>query len=423
MQRLFLRALEKRLRRGTLDVHLPEGGRHRIGKGKPHLSWHFHDRHAPGRILRDPELALGETYMEGAWSSEDLSSLLIVLMESFPQPSGRFARWAASLVDWLHPNRIGRSRRNVAHHYELDEALFRTFLDDDLQYSCAYFERPEMDLEAAQAAKCRHIAEKLLLEPGQRVLDIGSGWGGLGIRLAEEAGVNVTGLTLSGEQRRVATQRARERGVTDSVQFQLQDYREHDGQYDRIVSVGMFEHVGRAHYSTFFEQVRRLLAPDGVALIHSIGCFRPSGSNAWIQRYIFPGGRIPTLSEMGGAAGSGGLITADVEVWRLHYAHTLREWRCRFEQRCDAVIRRFGERFYRMWTFYLASCEAAFHARDLAVFHFQLTRRLDAVPLTRDYLYAQEKAAQSRIRPTPDTISDPAARWRTNPRSPNQMAP
>ncbi|WP_303908517.1 SAM-dependent methyltransferase [Thiohalomonas denitrificans] len=410
MQKLFLRTLEKNLHRGSIEVHLPNGDRHRFGQEEPLVSWRFDDRRATGRIARVPELALGETYMDGAWDTDDLAGLLVTLMENFPQRSGRMARLTTAIFDWFRPNWIGRSRRNVAHHYDLDEALFRTFLDEDLQYSCAYFERPEMDLEAAQKAKCRHIAEKLLPEPGQRVLDIGSGWGGMAIRLAEEFDVDVTGLTLSTEQQRVATQRARERGVAGKVRFHLQDYREHAGQYDRIVSIGMFEHVGRAQYPTYFQQVKRLLATNGVALIHSIGCFTPSGSNPWIQRYIFPGGRIPTLAEIGNAAGTGGLVTADVEVWRLHYARTLAEWQDRFQRQRTAVVERFGERFYRMWTFYLASCEAAFRARGMAVFQFQLSQRLDTVPLTRDYLYARQPAAQSRISATPATINDPAAK-------------
>lgn len=387
MRRLFLRTLERNLQRGCIDVLFPDGSHARIGRGSPVLTWRFHDRRAVWRILLYPELALGETFMEGAWDCDHPADLLTLLMESFPAQSRRPAHFATILSDWLRPNRIRRSRRNVAHHYDLDEALFRTFLDEDLQYSCAYFAHPAMELEEAQAAKCRHIARKLLLRRGQRVLDIGSGWGGLGIRLAEEAEVDVTGLTLSGEQQRKAMDRVSERGLAGSVRFRLQDYREHAGQYDRIVSVGMFEHVGRAHYRSFFEQIKRLLAPDGVALIHSIGSFRPSGSNPWIQRHIFPGGRIPTLSEMGDAAGAAGLITTDVEVWRLHYAQTLREWRRRFESRRDTVLRRFDDRFFRMWTFYLASCEAAFRAWDMAVFQFQLTRQLGAVPLTRDYLY------------------------------------
>ncbi len=389
---MYLSLLEKKLRDGSLAVKFPDGTQRRFGTGAPHAEWRLHSRSALGRIARDPELALGETYVEGAWDAGEggLRTLLGVLMRNFPdEPERGLRRVLYAPLAWLRSlNRIASSRRNVAHHYDLDEWLFRLFLDEDLQYSCAYYEREDMSLDEAQRAKCRHIAHKLLLRPGQRVLDIGCGWGGMALYLAETADVEVTGLTLSREQLRVARQRAQERGLADRVRFELQDYREHHGRYDRIVSVGMFEHVGTPNHVRYFDQVRRLLTDEGIALVHTIGCFAPfSRTNAWIRRYIFPGGAIPSLNEVTHATGNAGLVTTDLEVLRLHYARTLAEWLRRFRAHREEIVAQMGERFYRTWEFYLASCEAAFHWRGLAVFQVQLARSIDAVPLTRNYLY------------------------------------
>ena len=247
-----------------------------------------------------------------------------------------------------------------------------------------------ISLEEAQRAKCRHIMNKLCLQPGQRVLDIGCGWGGLAFYLAEHADVKVTGLTLSREQLRVAESRARERGLEGRVDFRLQDYREHHGSYDRIVSVGMFEHVGVRHYRDYFDQVRRLLVHDGIALLHTIGRHgAPGTTNPWIEKYIFPGGYNPALSEVTRAIERSGLVSCDIEILRQHYAKTLVLWHQRFHAHRAEIAQRMGERFCRMWEFYLATCEAAFRWRDLVVFQIQLTHRMGAVPITRDYLYRE----------------------------------
>jgi cyclopropane-fatty-acyl-phospholipid synthase len=266
-----------------------------------------------------------------------------------------------------------------------------------MQYSCAYFARPDMTLEEAQIAKKRHLMAKLRIEPEMRVLDIGCGWGGLGLTLAEQAGARVTGVTLSTEQQALATQRARARGLSDQAEFRLQDYRDVQGPFDRIVSVGMFEHVGVPNYQAYFDAVARLLDDDGVAVIHSIG--RKDGPNTtqpWIAKYIFPGGYIPALSEVIPCIERAGLWVADVEILRLHYAETLRAWRNRFLQRRDEIRDLYDERFCRMWEFYLASSEIAFRYGGHMVFQLQLTKKVDALPLTRDYMTDYDRAAPER---------------------------
>jgi cyclopropane-fatty-acyl-phospholipid synthase len=290
-------------------------------------------------------------------------------------------------------NPIPVARANVAHHYDLSDTLYELFLDADRQYSCAYFMAPNDTLERAQEQKKRHIAAKLLLRSGQRILDIGSGWGGLAFYLAQVPDVGVTGVTLSTEQRAYAQRRAAEIGVSDRARFLLKDYRQEEGRYDRIVSVGMFEHVGSAHYREYFEKVRDLLEDDGVALIHTIGrADGPGAANAWINKYIFPGGYVPALSEILPAIERAGLYVTDVEVLRLHYAETLKAWRQRFSANRDRVAAIYDERFCRMWEFYLAGCEAAFRHAGLVNFQIQVAKRVDTVPLTRDYIVEWERA-------------------------------
>jgi cyclopropane-fatty-acyl-phospholipid synthase len=284
-----------------------------------------------------------------------------------------------------------RSRRNVAHHYDLDDRLYRLFLDEDMQYSCAYYERPGLSLSEAQLAKKRHIAAKLALRPGQSVLDIGSGWGGLGLYLARKASVDVTGVTLSAGQHRIANERARELGLEATARFELRDYRSLNRPFDRIVSVGMFEHVGVSHYREFFAKAAALLKPDGVMLLHAIGRSEPPGNaNPWIRKYIFPGGYIPALSEVLAAIERSDLYVTDIEILRLHYAETLKAWRERFQARWDEAAKLYDERFCRMWDFYLAASEATLRAGGYVVFQIQLTKDLAAVPLTRDYMAAAE---------------------------------
>ncbi len=386
-----LKHLGPRIRHGRLTVCLPGGERHSFGSGTPHAEWYIHTSATLRRILSDPELMVGETYMNGEWDTSNLLDLLEVFMHNIPEQSS--SGLLAGLLKRLlrQGNRIAQSYRNVAHHYDLDEWLFRRFLDRDMQYSCAYFYKPGISLEEAQRAKCAHILRKLDLSPGQQVLDIGCGWGGLALYLAEHAGVRVAGLTLSREQLRVAQQRARESGLQGRVEFLLRDYREHSGVYDRIVSVGMFEHVGAQHYPHYFEQMRRLLSPEGAALLHTIGRYTPPGvTSPWILKHIFPGGYIPALSELNRSVEGSGLITCDVETLRLHYAMTLGAWQHRFQAQRTEIAARLGERFCRMWEFYLAACEASFRWRDLVVFQLQLTQRLDVLPITRDYIYREE---------------------------------
>lgn len=397
------RFLARHLRRGRINLHLPDGAIRPIGAGEPSVDWHIHDRNVLFRIAKDPELELGETFVEGGWSVPDgnLLGLLEILLTNvnWEQTKGRLrvvrriTRFAREL------NRVRTSYRNVAHHYNLDQALFRLFLDEDLHYSCAYFANPEATLEKAQRAKCEHIMRKLCLRPGHRVLDIGCGWGALAQYLVEHADIEVTGITLSREQLEVARERAERSAQRARLHFELADYREHIGRYDRVVSVGMFEHVGRPNYRQFFERVRDMLCEDGVALVHTIGSSGPPSSttNEWIRRHIFPGGALPALSELSSAVERAGLVSSDVEVLRLHYAQTLAIWRTRFLRNRTLVADRMGERFCRIWEFYLTACEASFRWWDLVVFHLQFARHNAAVPITRDYLYAEPVAPASSM--------------------------
>ena len=313
----------------------------------------------------------------------DFLRLVASQMAIRPMRRGLLWRWKRRLAQ---TNDRLRARRNVRHHYDLTLEFYRLFLDDDLQYSCALFETPDATLEQAQAAKKRRLIDKLILRPDQRVLDIGCGWGGLGLSLAR-AGGRVTGVTLSTEQHATARARATESGLADRTDFRLQDYRDLDGTFDRIISVGMFEHVGLPHYQTYFDAVARLLTEDGVAVIHAIGRRKPpSRTQPWIARHIFPGGYIPSLSEVFPAIERAGLWVTDVEVLRLHYAETLRHWRERFLARRAEAAALYDERFCRMWEFYLAASEVGFRDLGHMVFQIQLSKRQDAVPLTRAYL-------------------------------------
>jgi cyclopropane-fatty-acyl-phospholipid synthase len=291
------------------------------------------------------------------------------------------------------------AKRNVAHHYDLSVAFYRLFLDPDMQYSCAYFSRPGMSLEEAQIAKKRHIAAKLRLFPAARVLDIGCGWGGLGLTLARDYNASVQGITLSEQQLAHANLRAEAEGLDEEAHFHLMDYRDVMGSFDRIVSVGMFEHVGINNYDAYFSAVRRLLNDRGVALIHTIGRLGPAAApHPFLQKYIFPGGYIPSLSDMAPAIERSGLVLCDLEVLRLHYADTCAAWLANFTQNRQIVAEMYDERFCRMWEFYLAGCEAGFRSGDLAVFQFQLSRQKNGAPLTRDYIAESERAAAERAR-------------------------
>lgn len=344
-------------------------------------------------LALNAELTFGE-----AWTDAEITlergSLAELLFAVGPNLQGRarprsirttVARWWERLVRQANPRRA--ARRNAHHHYDLSLELYRRFLDPDLQYSCAYFARPDMTLEQAQAAKKALIAAKLRLEAGMTVLDIGCGWGGMALTLAEGYGAKVQGVTLSTEQLDAARRRAADRGLSERARFDLIDYRDATGPFDRIVSVGMFEHVGRPNYDAYFQALSRQLAPDGVALIHAIGrSTPPSSAQPWIDKYIFPGGYIAALSEVLPAVERAGLIVTDVEILRLHYAETLRCWRERFEANRREIAALYDERFCRMWEFYLVGSEAAFRFNQHMVFQLQLTKRLDAAPITRGYL-------------------------------------
>ncbi len=380
---------------GSLTVIAADGQHRHFGEGRPSAAIEFSDPGCLTEILRNPEMNLGKTYVEGRWKpakQSDLHSVLHVLRVNFEKTLAQ-TRWSvfsqsvtALLRSW---NSLVASRRNVAHHYDLDEALFRACLDRDMHYSCAYFRSPNDDLERAQHAKCEHIARKLCLRPGQRVLDIGCGWGSLALYLAEHHQVHVTGLTLSAEQLKVAEQRAIDRGLSHLVNFRLQDYRLHRGQYDRVVSVGMFEHVGKAAYRKFFACVERALATGGIALIHTIADQQQAGSvNPWIRQNIFPGGHIPSAGQVVPAIEQSRLAIADLECWRDHYALTLAEWNRRF-QKNRMQFAASDEAFCRMWEFYLVLCQTAFEVGHLAVHHWQLFKgNQTEIPVTRDYLYA-----------------------------------
>ncbi|MEE8333844.1 MAG: cyclopropane-fatty-acyl-phospholipid synthase family protein [Alphaproteobacteria bacterium] len=348
-------------------------------------------------LIFRPSLRVPEAIMNGDLIIEDgtLYDFLDLASRNFHHLE---AQPLARLLSWLDPARLGQrnparqARRNVAHHYDLSGELYNLFLDRDLEYSCAYFPDDERDLEQAQHAKKRHIASKLLLKPGQKVLDIGCGWGGLALYLASIADVEVTGITLSVEQVEVARRRAAEAGLADRVSFRLRDYRDETATYDRIVSVGMFEHVGRQGQVEFFDTVRYLLNDDGVMLLHSIGRFDgPAPINPFIRKYIFPGSDLPALSEVMGAVEPTGLFTTDIELLRLHYAETLRLWRERFTKQRDKAAEIYDARFVRMWELYLIICELGFRHQNLMVFQMQLSKQLDGVPLTRDYMLDWER--------------------------------
>ncbi len=420
-ERAFAALGERLIERGDLRVTLPSGRQLSFGDGSgPAVRAAITDPVALRRIVLDPDLALGEAYMDGALTVEedDLRGLLeLVLSNIGTGPEPWFRRLPQALRTMMRRisqhNPIGRAQANVAHHYDLSGELYDLFLDADKQYSCAYFERPDMTLEEAQEAKKRHIARKLLLEPGMSVLDIGCGWGGMGLTLAREWGADVTGVTLSTEQHQIANRRAEEAGLADRARFLLTDYREVNRQFDRIVSVGMFEHVGAPHYREFFRKLGALLKPEGVALLHTIGRTTPPGStNPWIAKYIFPGGYIPAMSEVLAAIEKEGLVVTDVEVLRLHYAETLRHWWERFEANAERVRQIYDERFVRMWRFYLNASEMTFRHYGQVVFQFQIAHRQDAVPLTRDYLYPGAGRTAARSGTAKGRKAQPAPRGR-----------
>ena len=390
--------LRRFIRQGSLKLTTAPGKTYSFGDGSgPPVAIRFASARALREVMLNPELRLGEAYMDGTLTVEQgsIADLLAILLrqERVAAPTWalpwRVARYLFRRLQQFNPR--SRSRRNVAHHYDLDSRLYTLFLDADQQYSCAYFETDGQSLDDAQLAKRRHLTAKLRVAPGARVLDIGCGWGGLALYLAEIAGAHVTGITLSQEQLARAQQRAQERGRTNDAIFRLEDYRDVTGRFDRIVSVGMFEHVGVGFYDTFFRKGAELLDDNGIFLLHSIGrSGPPSVTNPWIAKYIFPGGYIPALSEILPRIQRAQLMVTDVEVLQLHYAQTLKAWRERFLAHREEVERLYDARFGRMWEFYLASSEMAFRESDLVVFQIQMAKRKGVVPQTRDYIVREE---------------------------------
>lgn len=392
--------LDKALTQGNIAIIDSDGVENRFGNGSgPPVVARIRDRAVERRLAIDPELTAGEAFMKGMLSIEsgtiyDFIATFMRNLGAMPYPG--VARALENLRymkrAWDNRNSEHRSHDNVHHHYDIDPRIYDLFLDEDRQYSCGYFAQAG-SLEEAQRAKKRHIAAKLDLKAGQRVLDIGCGWGGLALYLARTAGCEVSGITLSDEQIKIARQRAEGENLSDIVSFELRDYRRLQGRFDRIVSVGMFEHVGAPHYNEFFKVVERHLDDRGVAVLHTIGrSDRPAATNPFIAKYIFPGGSIPALSQILTAIERSGLIVSDVEILRLHYAETLRCWRERFLARRDEAVAIAGEDFARMWEFYLAGSEAAFRYQNLVVFQIQLIKRVDTLPITRDYMAKAETA-------------------------------
>ncbi|PHQ98061.1 MAG: SAM-dependent methyltransferase [Marinosulfonomonas sp.] len=388
---LLTRTLKQVIRSGAVQIELPDGSAVSLGKGSAEIGVRLHDWKTIFRLVINPDLALGESYMDGTLTFDqgNIHDLLDLCLANSKSTAwmGLLRRLRVAGRRLVMNNPIGQAQKNVAHHYDLSDELFELFLDEHRQYSCAYFARPDMSIDQAQDAKIRHIATKLLLKPGQRLLDIGSGWGGLGLALARRGQVNVTGVTLSVEQKRYAEAEARRQGMSDRVRFQLLDYRKVAGKFERIVSVGMFEHVGAPRYGEYFNKIAGLLTEEGVALVHTIARVQPpSAPHPWIRKYIFPGGYIPSLSEITPAIENSGLLVTDMEVLRLHYAETLKIWRERFVAKWDKAAKLYDDRFCRMWEFYLASSEASFRHNGLVVVQIQLARNQSAVSLVRDYM-------------------------------------
>ena len=395
---LWAYGLRRFLKHGSLTVVDAEGRTHQFGNGEvPACRIRLHDKALHWKLLVNPKLCFGEAYTDGTLTIEqgtlpELLNMLAYNLHLFEGPRGMEQVVAPLLNRILQFNPLERSRENVERHYDLSNDFYRLFLDEDMQYSCAYFTQPQATLEEAQWAKKAHIAAKLLLQPGMQVLDIGCGWGGMAIFLAREFGVQVTGITLSSEQHALATQRVRAAGLEGQVEIVLRDYRHQEGSFDRIVSVGMFEHVGPGHHAEFFRKMQALLKPDGVALLHSIGrSDGPGIPNAWIRKYVFPGAGAPALSSVVPEIERSGLWMTDVEILRLHYARTLDEWQARFQQHRAEVAARYDERFCRLWEFYLAATSAFFRFGGLMVFQIQMSRQIGAVPITRDYIGQSEQ--------------------------------
>ncbi len=399
--RLLDAMLSRFVQTGTLRIIDAGGALHVYGGAKgPEVTLRLKEPKLHRSLFLNPELRIGEAYMDGSLTVEEgsLRELLLIFALNRDnlrdQPLQKLMRGAYKRVrSFYQRNSLRRARANVAHHYDLSNELYKLFLDDGLNYSCAYFTSPGQTLEQAQENKLRHIAAKLDLRPGQRVLDIGSGWGAMAFFLAEAMDVEVLGVTLSAPQLELAGERAKLRGLEDRVRFELMDYRSISGTFDRVVSIGMFEHVGYGNHREFFTKLSELLSDDGVALVHSIGRSGPPGAvMPWLRKYIFPGSYIPALSEAFAAVELAGLRVTDLEILRRHYAETLLHWEKRFQENRQQVADLFDERFCRMWEFYLNAIEVGFRYGKQMVFQMQLSKSIDTLPLCRDYMAEVEKA-------------------------------
>lgn len=402
---LLDRLLRHAINVGALEIRDAEGHVHRYGEPSVEaVRVHLTDRATAWKIARNPALATGEAFMDGRLvvDSGDIVDLIDLIGRNMrwdgDNPT-RLALWNSQRLAarWEELNPRKRARQNVHHHYDLSDRLYDLFLDRERQYSCGYFRDgnrgPDSDLDQAQIDKLHHISQKLLLQPGHKVLDIGCGWGGMARHIHRTHGADVLGITLSDEQLKYARAKAAEEGMADHVRFELMDYRDVRGSFDRIVSVGMFEHVGRPNYTTFFNEVARILKPDGLALLHFIGRVGGKGTtDPWTAKYIFPGGYTPALSEVLPHMEKAWLWPTDIEVWRLHYAWTLEHWLKRCRARKAEIVALYDERFFRMWEFYLAGARNAFLHDDHVVYQIQIARHRDGAPLTRDYMRAEASA-------------------------------
>ena len=395
--------VDRLIKHGDLTVITHDGNRRVFGSSAtgPSVTIRVHDPRFIQRLACRPGLMLGEGYMDEAFTLEQgtLQEFLEIALISTSQrePAGFIGETIARTASLLRRNDGDRASRNIRHHYDIDHRLYEMFLDEDLQYSCAYWREGVTSLEVAQRDKKDHIARKLLLEPGMNVLDIGCGWGGLALTLARDYGAKVTGVTLSADQFETASRRVQEQGLNDRISIKLQDYRDEKSTYDRIVSIGMFEHVGPRNFDEFFDRLDGLLASDGVALVHTIGRMAtPEPINPWMRKYIFPGAYLPSLSQLMPLLEKRRMWLADLEVLRVHYAKTLEAWDERFQARRADVEALFDARFCRMWEFYLQLNVLAFRHRSLVVFQLQISKSIDTAPLTREYIYGGFDADEGR---------------------------
>lgn len=400
---LFPYLLQRMVHQGTLQLVTACGKNYTIGEGAPQVRIKLHRKSLEWTLALWPDLKIGEAYMDDLLTIEEgsLRDFLHILMVNYRKAENQpifqwLKRLSGRTLSLRQFNPRGRARKNVAYHYDLPDQLYDLFLDSDRQYSCAYFTDPDNDLEQAQLDKKRHIASKLFLNRrGLKLLDIGSGWGGLGLYLAREGKCDVTGVTLSVRQYKISQRRAKKARLDKACHFKLRDYRQEIGTYDRIVSVGMFEHVGKKNYDEFFSCIHRLLSDDGVCLIHTISRFNePESVGPFINKHVFPGTDVPALSEVMESVQRSGLYVTDIEILRLHYANTLYIWSQRVFAHKDEIISLYGSRFYRGWQFYLNSCELSFRYRYLMVAQIQLSKQLETLPLTRDYMYEWEERCQ-----------------------------